>query len=67
MKVKEVLRKINYGAAQLPVYLQEGAFGPKRKAVSFDYNGYYFDEQDYTLNSISIRKDHIVIHYKPKY
>ena len=67
MKVKEVMKKFNYAAAEIPVFLQEGASGTKRMAVSWDYGNYYFDEQDYTVTSISLKKDEVVIHYKMRF
>lgn len=67
MKVKEVMRKINYRTLQLPVYLQEGAYGTKRKAESWDFGNYYYDEKDYTVTSISLKKDEVIVHYKTNF
>lgn len=64
MKVKDILKKVNYGTAKLPVYLQEGVSGTERKAVSFDFADYYYDEKERTVTSISIGADRITVHYK---
>ena len=64
MKVKELMKKINYGTAKIPVYYQEGISGEPRKAESFDYAGYSFEEQDKTVCSIDLRPDKIVVYYK---
>ena len=64
MKVKDIVKKINYATAGLPVYVQEGAFGKSRKLVSFDYADYFYDEKDRTVWSISVRTDRVIIHYK---
>lgn len=64
MKVKDVLKKINYGSAKLPVYLREGISGTPRRAEGTDYAGYYYKEQDRTVSSISLNGDNITIYYK---
>ena len=64
MKVKEIIKKINYGNSKLPVILQEGISGEPRQAVSFDYAGYYFKEADRTVQTISILNDKVIIYYK---
>ena len=64
MKVKDFLRKVNYGSAKLPVYLQNGITGKKRKAVSFDFADYEYEEKDKTVSSFSIGADSITVFYK---
>ena len=64
MKVRDVVKKINYATAKTPVYIKEGAFGKERQLVSFDFADYYYDERDKTVTSISLEADRMVIHYK---
>ena len=64
MKVKDFLKKVNVGTLKLPVYLQEGICGEPRKAVSFDFGDYNYDEMDRTVSSISIREDRVIVYYK---
>lgn len=64
MKVKDFLRKVNYGSAKLPVYLQEGITGEPRKAISFDYANYPYPERERTVCSISLGTDKIIVYYK---
>lgn len=64
MKVKDIVKKINYGTAALPVYIQEGVFGEQKEVKSFAFAGHHFDEQDKTVTTISLRKDKMIIHYK---
>ena len=64
MKVKDFLKKVNYGSAKLPVYLQEGIAGIARKAVSFDYADYHYEEKERTVTSITIMTDKIIVYYK---
>lgn len=65
MKVKDIMKKINYASAKIPVYLQEGVSSEViRKAISFDYAGYYTGVSEATVTSISLEPDRIIIHYK---
>lgn len=64
MKVKEILKKVNYGRLKLPVFLQEGISGEPRKAISFDFAGYPFKESERTVQSISIEADKVIVYYK---
>lgn len=65
MKVKELLKKINSNTASLPVYIEDiGKSHTARRAESFDFNGYYFEEADKTVAQIGIFKDKIVVFYK---
>ena len=65
MKVKDILKKVNYATAKIPVYLQEG-FDPDvtRKAISFDFAGYYTGISEATVTQIELQADRIIIHYK---
>lgn len=64
MKVKDIVKKINYATARLPVYMQEGISGEQKEVKSFDFAGYHFDEQDKTVTTISLCKDKMIIYYK---
>lgn len=63
MKVKDILNKINCKTAQQPVFLQDGAFGDYREVTPSDLAGHHYDEKEYTVASISIKDDKIVVHY----
>ena len=65
MKVKELVKKINGASAKMPVFIQEGAFGDKREIHGPEVAGYYYDEEDRTVASISIGDGYVTIHYKP--
>ena len=58
------MKKVNYAAAKIDVYVQEGAFGSERKIGGMECNGYFYGEKYYTVTSISLEKDRVVIHYK---
>lgn len=64
MKVKDVLKKINYGSAKIPVYLQDGAFGFLRRVSVMEFSDDRYDEKDRTVASISLLDDKVVIHYQ---
>ena len=64
MKVKDFLKKVNYGSAKLPVLLQEGLAGERRKVVSFDYANYPYPERERTVCSISLEADKVIVYYK---
>lgn len=64
MKVKEFMRKVNAASAKLPVYLCEGVGGKERKAETWDFGDYYYDEKDRTVMSISLEGDRVVVYYK---
>lgn len=64
MKVKDFLKKVNYASAKTDVYLAEGVTGKQRKAVSFDFNGYFFPEEDRTVASISLLENKVIVYYK---
>lgn len=64
MKVKDFMKKVNYASAKLPVYLCEGVCGSERKASSWDYGNYYYDEMDRTVASISLEADKVIVYYK---
>lgn len=64
MKVSDFIKKVNYGSAKLPVYFKEGVSGTERKAISFDFAGYYYDEKERTVTSISLDVDRITVYYK---
>lgn len=64
MKVKDILKKVNVGRLDIPVYLQEGAFGERRKAWGPDFNGGYSKEADRTVVSIDVKSSHFTIFYK---
>ena len=63
MKVNEIMKKVHYARAKLPVYLQEGAFGESRKAESTDYQDYYYPEKNKTVAGIELLEDRVVIYY----
>lgn len=65
MKVKELLKKVNYATCALPIYLKSVEDpGVKREAFSWDFAGYHFDEQDRTVASIDVQNDKLVILFK---
>lgn len=64
MKVKDVVKKINYASAKLPIYMKCGLGGYEIKVTSWDCNGYCFEEQDRTVMSISIEEEKVIIYYK---
>lgn len=64
MKVKDFARKVNYGSARLPVYVQNGISGAPRKLNGPDFADYYYEEADKTVSSISIEADKIIVYYK---
>jgi len=64
MKVKDIMKKINYGTSKIPVFLQEGVTGTIRKAESFDYADYFYEEKDRTVTTISLLEGKMIIHYK---
>lgn len=64
MKVKELVKKINYASSKLPVYMQEGLMGEPKKVVSFDFAGYPFEEAEKTVMSISLGENKVTIYYK---
>lgn len=65
MKVKELLHKVNGNTASLPIYIEDiGKSHTARKAESFDFNGYYYEEAYKTVAQIEILKDKIVVFYK---
>ena len=64
MKVKDFVKKVNGASAKLPVYFQKGIDGVPRKADSFDYSDYYYDEADRTIASISLMEDKVIVYYK---
>lgn len=64
MKVKDFMKKVNYGLLKIPVYLQEGIQGEPRKALSWDFADYYYDEKDRTVQSITITAEKITVYYK---
>ena len=66
MKVREIINKINYCTARLPVYLQERAFGEVTQVESFAFADNYYPQKYDTVTSISIDKDRITIHYKKR-
>jgi len=64
MKVKDIMKKINYGTSKIPVFFQEGVTGNIRKANSFDYGDYFYEEKDKTVTTISLLEGKMIIHYK---
>ena len=65
MKVGELVKKINGCTVKQPVYLQQiYDSGTRREAVSFDFAGYYSDEEDRTVVQVELRKDGMYIYYK---
>lgn len=66
MKVHDVLKKLNYATSEIPVYVQEGAFGEPRRIYAMECAGYYYEEKEYTVASISLNKNEVIIHYKRK-
>ena len=64
MKVKDFMKKVNYATAKISVYFQNGISGEPRKATSFDYADYYYDEKERTVTSISLDPDKIIVYYK---
>lgn len=63
MKVKDIVKKINYVRAKQEVYIRTG-FEQPRKLSSFDFADYYYDEKDCTVTSIDLEEDRIIINYK---
>lgn len=63
MKVKDILKHIDYVNSELPVILKERGV-KARKAFSWDFAGYHYDEADRTVTSIYVLKDSIIINYK---
>lgn len=64
MKVKEFLKKVNGHTVKLPVILEDVNTGKRREAVSFDFAGYYSNEQDKTIHGIHILTDKVLVYYK---
>ena len=64
MKVREFLKKVNYKTAKIPVYLENCNGDNRRKAISFDFAGYYSEEAEKTVKSIDLRADEIIVQYK---
>ena len=63
MKVKDIVKKINYGRMKQDVFVRTG-FEEPRKLESFDFGDYYYDEKERTVTSIDIEEDRIIINYK---
>ena len=63
MKVKDIVKKINYITLKQDVYTRTGSEKP-RKLLSFDFADYYYDEKERTVTSIDIETDKIIINYK---
>lgn len=63
MKVKDFIKKVNGHLVEVPVILS-GADGKTREAVSFDFSGYSFEEQDRMIVNIGLFKDKVVVNYK---
>lgn len=64
MKVKEFLKKVNYATLQMPVILESINTYESREAVSFNFNGYPFPEENKTVHGIHIRSNKVVVYYK---
>lgn len=63
MKVKDIVKKINYARSKQDVYIRTGYEEP-RKLSSFDFADCYYEEKDRTVTSIDIEADKIIINYK---
>lgn len=63
MKVKDIVKKINYGSSELPLFLQEGALGKMREVTTSEYENNEYAEANYTANGITLKTDKVIIHY----
>lgn len=63
MKVKDIVKKINYIRMKQDVFVRTG-FEEPRKLVAFDFGGYFYDEKECTVTSIDIEENRIIINYK---
>ena len=60
MKVKELIKKINSNTASLPVYIEDiGKSHTARRAESFDFSGYYFEEAEILISGDTLFQDSI--------
>lgn len=65
MKVKELLKKVNGKTAKMPIFIEDiNDTKTRRPAISFDFAGYYSEEQDKTVVDIELLADKVVVFYK---
>ena len=64
MKVKDIVKKINYPRAKLPVYTRIGFEEPVRLSCLAELGYQDYKEADRTVTSIDLESDKLIINYK---